>query len=561
MTARARRLRDLLVRTAAGALSALCVAGLLAGDVTWRVDTWLYDALVSHREQPVDERIAIVAIDERSLSALGRWPWPRGLHADLLARLRQAGARGVVLNAVFAEPARDDAEGDARLAAAVAAGGDVVLPVIAEPSEPGGLPIEVLPMPALTAAAAGLGHVDADIDRDGVARQAGLLAGLGDPHWPALALALLRTPAGAGTPLDGDAPLPGLTAPAGAQASPYQWARDHRVLIPYARPGAFPRLSYADVLAGDFDPAALRGRWVLVGTTAAGIDHGLLTPRSREGRALPSIEYHANLLNALARGETISALPAPRQWALSILLVLLPLCSPRDLSPRRRGWVIAATAAATLLASVLLLHFARLWFPPAPTLAVLAGGALAWTLWRLRRSQQLAHSDALTLLANRRLFDLTLERETRAARRTGQPLSLLIIDVDNFKHYNDRYGHRAGDGVLRRVAIAIGAQARRPRDLAARYGGDEMTAILPDTDAAAALEIAEAMVRDVRALRIPHEESGIAPWVTLTVGVATFSPERDRDGTDLLERADAALYEAKREGRDRARGASDAAAG
>ncbi|WP_160170690.1 CHASE2 domain-containing protein [Luteimonas huabeiensis] len=543
------------------ALSAACVIGLLASEATWRVDTWIYDALVSHRDQPVDERIVIVAIDERSLSALGRWPWSRGLHADLLARLREAGARGVILNAVFAEPARDDAAGDARLAAALAAAGNVVLPVIAEPAEPGGLPIEVLPMPALVAAAAGLGHVEADIDRDGIVRQTGLLAGLGDPHWPALALALLRTSAGAGTPLHGDAPLPGLPAPADAEASPYQWTRDHRVRIPYAAPGAFPRLSYADVLAGDVDPAALRGRWVLVGTTAAGIDHGLLTPRSHDGHALPSIEYHANLLNALARGETISALSIPRQWALSILLALLPLCAPRELPPRRRGALIAATAAATLLTTALLLHFARLWFPPTATLAVLAAGALAWTLWRLRQSQHLAHSDALTLLANRRLFDLALEREVRAAHRSQQPLSLLIIDVDNFKHYNDRYGHRAGDSVLRRVAIAIGAQARRPRDLAARYGGDEMTVILPDTDAAAALEIAEAMVRDVRALRIPHEESGIAPWVTLTIGVATFVPGGDRDDTDLLERADAALYQAKREGRDRARGASPGAAG
>lgn len=544
------RLRDLAARGLVGALAVACTTLLLTKELTWRVDTWIYDLLLSRIGQTVDERILVVEIDERSLAGVGRWPWSRGTHADLLDRLREAGAERVILNAVFAEPDRLDPAGDARLAATIAAAGNVVLPVMAEPAEPGGMTIEVLPMPALAAAAAGLGHVEADTDLDGVARHADLLAGLGSPHWPALALALLRLePA---VEAADDARLPGRTAPEDLEVSPYQWARDRRILVPYAEPGAFPRLSYLDVLEGAVDPALLRGRWVLVGTTAAGVDHGLLTPRSRGGGALPSIEYHANVLNALARGEAIVPMAPGRQWALSMLLALLPLLFFGGHSSARRGWLAGAAAAlVTLACCALLLYAGRTWFAPTPALAVLAAGALAWTLTRLRLSQQLAHSDALTRLANRRMFDLVLSREIRSARRSGLPLSLLALDVDHFKHYNDRYGHRAGDEVLRQVAITIGAHARRPRDLAARYGGDELMVILPETDPAMAAAIADAIVRDVRALAIAHAESDVAPWITVTAGAAVFAPGRDAGAAELIERADAALYRAKRDGRDR----------
>lgn len=550
------RPRNLTARLLIGLLAALCVGALLSQQLTWRIDTWIYDSLLSRFDQPVDDRILLVAIDERSLSELGRWPWSRGVHADLVDRLQRAGVRGIALNAVFAEPARHDDAGDALLARALARSGDTVLPVMAEPSEPDGMLIEVMPMPSLIEAAAGLGQVDAEIDRDGVARHAYLYAGLGSAHWPTLALALLNTRPGAYD----ERKLPGLRMPPREQPSPYQWVRDYHIMIPFAPPGAFPQLSYLDVLDGTIDDALLRDRWILVGATAAGIDQGLLTPLTAEGQRLPATEYHANILNALTTGQAIIPLTPLQQWLMSIAFALLPLALYSARTPWLRPWIVSAlTAAATLLCCALLLRYGRYWFQPAPTLVVLAVGYLVLTLSRLRHSQRLAHSDALTRLANRRMFDLTLARELRAAQRSSRPLSLLLVDVDHFKHYNDRYGHQAGDDVLRRVAAAIGVHARRPRDLAARYGGDELTAILPETTAAAATGLADAIIRDVRALRIPHLGSEIAPWITLTIGVATFDPKRESGPVDLLQRADAALYRGKHEGRDRSQRAADAA--
>jgi diguanylate cyclase (GGDEF)-like protein len=167
-----------------------------------------------------------------------------------------------------------------------------------------------------------------------------------------------------------------------------------------------------------------------------------------------------------------------------------------------------------------------------------------------RRLEELAHVDGLTGVANRRHFDAGLATEWRRAQRDGRPLSVLMIDVDHFKRFNDCYGHQDGDRCLQAVASRIKDRARRPGDLAARYGGEEFALILPSTDATGAAFLAEALRREIRDLAIIHE-AGVRGVVTVSVGVATAIPESG-DGPDMLLRsADAALYQAKQSGRDR----------
>jgi diguanylate cyclase (GGDEF)-like protein len=174
-------------------------------------------------------------------------------------------------------------------------------------------------------------------------------------------------------------------------------------------------------------------------------------------------------------------------------------------------------------------------------------------LGRRRRAEeelaQLASSDGLTGLPNRRTFDVTFEREWRQAIRSRSSLSLLFIDVDHFKGFNDHYGHARGDDVLCAIAIAIDTSIRRPRDLAARYGGEEFTVILPETDLPGAQTIAEAIRKAVAGLGIEHERSayGIA---TVSVGAVTARPVQGMRAAGLLEAADAALYQAKAAGRN-----------
>ena len=174
------------------------------------------------------------------------------------------------------------------------------------------------------------------------------------------------------------------------------------------------------------------------------------------------------------------------------------------------------------------------------------------------RLQSLAATDALTGLANRRSFDIALERESRRAVRAGQELSLLFIDVDKFKDYNDCYGHQAGDECLRTVAQAILQTFRRPGDLSARYGGEEFAIILPETDEAGAKAVAETLRCAVHALALRHPKSA-AGVVTISVGVACTGQVREADGSGLVRAADGALYEAKETGRNKAVCASEIA--
>jgi diguanylate cyclase (GGDEF)-like protein/PAS domain S-box-containing protein len=165
-----------------------------------------------------------------------------------------------------------------------------------------------------------------------------------------------------------------------------------------------------------------------------------------------------------------------------------------------------------------------------------------------RQLAALARIDGLTGLTNRRAFDEALETELQRSARAGTPLSVMFLDVDHFKAYNDAHGHPAGDGCLRAVAQVLGAAMKRPADLAARYGGEEFVAILPETEASGAAALAEAIRRGVRSLAIPNAGTS-AGIVTVSIGLASRAV--GDTGADLIGRADNALYAAKAAGRDR----------
>jgi two-component system chemotaxis family response regulator WspR len=162
---------------------------------------------------------------------------------------------------------------------------------------------------------------------------------------------------------------------------------------------------------------------------------------------------------------------------------------------------------------------------------------------------RLSTVDGLTAIANRRRFDEVLELEWRKSARRGEPLSLIMIDVDHFKRFNDRHGHLGGDACLRRVAACIDDTGRRPSDLAARYGGEEFALLLPSTDLAGATQLAGAVIARIMAEQIPHGDSDVSPHVTVSLGVASVLPTHPGGPEDLIARADGALYEAKRAGR------------
>jgi diguanylate cyclase (GGDEF)-like protein len=196
------------------------------------------------------------------------------------------------------------------------------------------------------------------------------------------------------------------------------------------------------------------------------------------------------------------------------------------------------------------------------TLMLLVGGAcgvVARTLERAARTRflkthemaELAQHDALTSVKNRRVFDEQLEAAWRRAVDEDRVIAILLLDVDHFKAYNDRYGHQAGDLALRRVAQVLQAFVTRPHDLLARYGGEEFGVLLYDIDASAAASLAERMRKAVCSLALEHRDSRLGQIVTISVGVAVVEPSVERHSRGALQLADEALYQAKTGGRNR----------
>ncbi len=164
--------------------------------------------------------------------------------------------------------------------------------------------------------------------------------------------------------------------------------------------------------------------------------------------------------------------------------------------------------------------------------------------------ERLVNLDGLTQLANRRCFDEYLEQEWQRLAREKQPLSLIMCDIDFFKNYNDTYGHIAGDDCLRKVSLLIKQSVRRPADLAARYGGEEFVLVLPNTDIEGSIQVAEVIRQKLLELKLPHEDSAVSAFVTLSMGVTSLIPKIDSQPSVLLTSADYALYRAKELGRN-----------
>jgi len=310
--------------------------------------------------------VVVVAIDERSLAEHGRWPWPRRLQAELVERIAAARPRAIGLVLLFTEPDPHDPAGDARLAAAVARSGRVVLPVHAAPASPSAPPVEWLPFPALARAAAGLGHVEPAVDADGITRGVMLRAGIGAPYWPAFALCLLAVGSGSGSCAPAETSAPDSIA----------WEHEAARLVPLAAGGRGPTtIGAVELLAGGDGAAMLADRWVLLGVTAVGVDGAVRV----SGGQLSAVVYHARVLAALLDGSLVVPLPPGAAEALATLVAALAAFARHPLR------VALATACCTPLASLGLLLATGVWLSPVAPLAALLLVAAVRGLAAVRR--------------------------------------------------------------------------------------------------------------------------------------------------------------------------------
>ena len=365
-----------------------------------RLDLMAYDLLLPTRPASAQPPV-VVAIDDDSLAALGRWPWPRALHAQMLDRLHEAGARSIAIAVLFSEPDRLDPTSDAALAAAIARHGQVVLAVA--PAQQADGQMDSLPLPGVARAGSSgshpLGHVDVEMDLDGQSRGLYLQAGNGRASLPALAMAMyqLAAPATAAQPL----------ATAGLRNA-RTWVRSQEVLLP--RITGLPTLSFAQALQSPKVLVGVKDRAVFIGITARGLGGELVTPLAGPQSTLPAVLFHAEAFEALQSQALIQ-----RAGALTGLVFALLAISSLALWPLRSGrrvLLAGVMLGLPLLVSGLLLAYTQLWLPPAVPSVALAVALVFWVAGKLRA-------------VNRQLL-----RSRQHAQATLQAIDDAVITID-----------------------------------------------------------------------------------------------------------------------------------
>ncbi|WP_293778939.1 CHASE2 and HATPase_c domain-containing protein [uncultured Oxalicibacterium sp.] len=341
-----------------------------------RLDQSLYDLFLSSHTEPVRDDIIIVAIDDYSIAELGRWPWPRSRHADLIDQISRAKPLGIGLDVILSEPeitAQGDRTGDAHMAAALRQNGRTVLPVVMT-SNGRGLTAGT-PIPELIEAAGALGHIDLEHDSDGVVRSVYLREGQYGQWWPHFTAALAAI--GSGKDMRDTRRLPDMHV-----GAPDEWQRADRIHIPFNHGiGQFPTVPYVAVLRGEVPDDFLAGKYILIGATALGMADSYPTPVSGSQGAMPGVEIHANVLSSLLDKHHIG-LALPAHTALfNLMPVFIVLLGYLLFSPRASLVCMVGGILVILGASYMSLRVGT-WLPPSASIVVLL---VSYPLWSWRR--------------------------------------------------------------------------------------------------------------------------------------------------------------------------------
>lgn len=342
-----------------------------------RIDNLIFDYGQKITTTAAPDDVIIIAIDQESLAQIGRWPWSREAHANLLQRLKAEQPAAIGLDVIFAEPEQANPAADALLAKAIAESGNVVLPVLLETVRANGQVIETLPLPAFMQHAADVGRVHAVLDEDSIARSVYLHEGIGEPVWQLFSQAVLNVSV--------NQPTQNKFTSAVVETSinTYGLARENQRRINFLGPSNhFNSISYAQVLNGDFPQGLFTNKIVLVGATALGMNDLLTTPVSGLSTPMAGVEFHANVLQSIRTNQLIHLVSPYISLLILLTLSLMPLL-----------WMPKTSALVGFLSTLLFMGlvalltgllptFSGFWLPPSAALVSLL---LAYPIWSWRK--------------------------------------------------------------------------------------------------------------------------------------------------------------------------------
>lgn len=423
MSIKSIKLNDRLITSLMLAL----IAALIAyGGALVRFDNLYYDLgrHLAFKTEPSD--IVIVAVDETSLKKIGRWPWPHDVYARMIDILSAEQPKVIGLDIIFSDPDPSNPEIDADLERSIQRAGNVVLPESLEVAFSGAPITKRLPLDNIAKSAAALGRVHVPLDGDNIARSVYLWEGLDAADLPLFAQSVLQVahelPPQYNT-------TPPKIKPADSLLPPGQLhAYDKRKVNFLGPPGSFKRISYEQVLSGDYPHGFFKNKIVLVGATAVGMGDVLPTPVSAYSQPMPGVEFHANVIEAMRHSKLIVEMPLWFSCLFCAFLSIIPLLWLPRLSPFKSLLLITAYYFVVILIVIVLPRFLNIWIPPAGALCAIL---LAYPIWSWRKLES-AHKYLDIELQNLRndlaLFGVYQEAEV-STKEAQDPLQARISKV------------------------------------------------------------------------------------------------------------------------------------
>lgn len=559
------------VKICLGTLVSLIVLAIFLYDALERFELTTFDYRMRLRKKrAIDERVVLIDMGEDSIEKIGRWPWPREWHATMISVLSRFGARAVAFDVIFSEEAGSFS--DTAMEEAMAKAGNVFIPYAAElgsyDEKRGVWNIRniILPLERFSRWAKGEGHITIVPDLDGTIRKVPIIVERGDTTYPQLGLTVAADVAGLGlkeykkirTPFGrhirmNDAKGRALYMPVDKRnqlivnwAGKWEDTFTHYSYIEIIT-------SYQNMLEGKkplINLTDLEGKICIIGLTAAGlydIKSNAIEP------TYPAVGTNANIINNVLNRDFITKAP---RWLDGIIIIILGLLLSVNISrvnPVRGASIMILMIITYSLISFAVLDILNVWIAFIYPFATIIFAYLIITFYNqivisIERTRllMLATKDGLTGLYVIRHFNLLLEAEINRAKTTEGRLSILMSDIDHFKKINDAYGHQVGDVILKEIANIVMACCRQ-LDVPSRYGGEEFIVMLPGADEKDATAVAERIRKTVENYNFKMGDKIYK--ATISLGVATHKTEKTRE--EFVREADAALYKAKEEGRNR----------
>lgn len=525
----------------------LAIAGffLSANKSLQRIDLLLYDLMLPLQAPAMSDDIVIIAIDDASIQALGRWPWTRQRHAELLNKLSVMSPRAIGIDLLFSEP-ENNSNADVLLAKAMTENNRTVLVVAPIQETPKSIIVERLPIPVLALAAEALGHVDVELDIDGVNRHFYLYGGIADPHWPSMALAMLNVAED----------MPVRTPPPYAEKADKTlgtgWLRRDKVMISFTSPeNKAQRISYVDVLAGRVPAAAIEKKYILIGATSAGIGDMISTPANRSHQRMPGVDIISQEMNTLLQDKWLYALAQPIQSAFTVILIVLSVTTLLWLPQRFSLVVMLASLLLITGFSVGLLLLPKLWFAPASALTMTLISWPLWTVWQHQLSERFTKKLISQLEKQSRQHILTglpnhgvLQEQLYKLKNLNQSntlSALFIIHVPRPELAISVINRSIADSLMLTISKRL-KEAVESHTFIAHLNEDDFAVLIMDQQDLD--KIQDAAKKLLTHIQTPIHDFGEELVLTPNIGLSIW-PTDSRDSTELLRKAYTAMFKSR----------------